>query len=254
MTTKDWSGPVKQGRFPRWLFATLAAIGLLGASCDTIATDRVLAEVLETKGEVSIESGQGGRNLTRETRLQAGDTVKTGADSAAMISLLPGMVVQLNPGTLVKIDKLRFARSGNATAFSMRLRQARIELLRGSLFVIMPISFAPAHVEIGTPAGPITATETNLLYASQEEGRVRVVAARGGLSFRATAGPTAPNLAAGYYIDIGDEKTGQAVSNPRRIDAEENVAQKSREALEVEHRAIELMARRRNQPPPGTKL
>jgi hypothetical protein len=185
---------------------------------------------------------------TPKMTIGAGREIETGPDSTALIALLPGMVVQMKSNTVIMIDKLRFVKSGNATAFAMRLRQARIELLRGSIQVVMPVTLARGELEVLTPAGLLTAPETNIFYVGLNDVTVRAVATRGGLIFRDKTG-VAVGLSPGYYIEW--RSTGDALSEQRRLEDESVASEQAREGFETERRLNQLIPEMRNNRPPG---
>jgi len=233
-------------RLSRLAAASLLAMATSG--CDEISTTRVLAQVMESKGDVYLCEGPSRIPLATNSALSAGKEVETGPDATALIALLPGMVVQMDGNTLIKIDKLRFVKNGNATAFSMRLRQARIELKRGSVQAVMPVTFVRGEMEIVTPAGVLTAPETSISYVSCREDAVRAVATRGGINFRSTAGATM-TLPPGNYIEWPIQP-GKSALEPARLEDDPGASEQAKEGLEAERHVVELMPERWQMRPP----
>lgn len=233
----------------RFRFGSLVALaGLITlAGCDYAPRRTALAQVLDVAGEVflvgdSAATASTRRPLTRDNIIRPGQSVETSQNGTAVISLLPGMALQLNPDTTLAIDELLVAKSGTATMLAMRVRQARVRLIRGSLYATTPFTAKQTELRVETPVGTLVAPALTCFYVSTTPDTVRATIADGQLSFRGKAGGAARTLNEWYYQEwsIG---TGATTSEPRLVETDPEAFQQWTEARDAESRALNLTSR-----------
>ena len=232
---------------PSVVFALLAWI-LSG--CDYIAPKRVLAQVLQTSGEVfavadSAQVASARTSLTINSTIGPGQIVETASGATAMVSLLPGMVLLLNPETVLRIDDLLLITSRYSTTYYIRSREAHIRLLRGSIYATTPGTIESAELQVATPAGALIAPRAACFYVRAGADTVRVVTSKGQLTFRSNSGGAAQTLDQGYYGNWSPV-TGAALSESRAVEGDEEALQQSKEARDLERRVLDLMEKRQN--------
>jgi FecR protein len=231
---------------PPVVFALLACI-LSG--CDYIPPKRVLAQVLQTSGEAfavadSAHVPSTRTSLTLNSTIRPGQIVETAPGATAMISLLPGMVLLLNPETVLRIDDLLLITSRYSTTYYIRSREAHVRLLRGSIYATTPGTVESAELQIATPAGALIAPRTACFYIRAGADTVRVTTSKGQLTFQSNSGGAAQTLDQGYYGNWSPV-TG-ALSEPRAVEADEEAFQQSKEARDLERRVLDLIEKRQN--------
>jgi hypothetical protein len=220
----------------------LPLIFLVG--CDRVATNRVLAQVLEiTGGAFVIDSSQSGSTripMRTAMLISPGQTIETGENATAMISLLPGMVMQVNSKTIVEIDKLILTRAGREMSFLMDSRQAHVQVIAGSLCAATAETYIPTELSAVTPAGEVIATQKASFFLSTTTEAVRVTSAEGRLTLRRKSGNTA-TVNTGYFCDWarGDEAT---TSETRPVGSDARASQESQAALILQDKMPNLMA------------
>lgn len=173
--------------------------------------------------------------------IATGDTIETGDNATALISLLPGMVMQMNSKTAVGIDELILTRSGREMSFLMDARGARINLMAGSFCASIAETYVPTELKADTPAGLITATQKASFFLGATTEIVRVTSVDGTLTLRSQRGDES-RLNPGYFCDW----TPAAESPPSEMPAigsDAGASQQSQAASTLEGKLPDLMAK-----------
>jgi hypothetical protein len=219
-----------------WLFS-LSPIFVLG--CDRVATDRVLARVLETNGKAVVIAESSSQPQRTRTPLRVGmlispgETIETAENASATISLLPGMVLQVNPNTTTAIDKLTLVKDGRTMSFLTESRKANIQLTRGSFSVVTAETYVPTELQVVTSAGVVIALQKTSLYVRATTEAVRLTNSEGTVSFQPRTGSAPGTLDAGYFQDWS-VASGAPVSEPRRAETDPDGSQESKQTRELE--------------------
>src|ERR1044071_10213339 len=105
---------------------------LLANGCSKGITRETSATVFFVRGTVLF--GNAERNhfqpLTPESKIHAGDTVRTSEGTSINLALIPGAFIQVLGNSEIKIEDLRVTKDGNETADGILDRRAAIRLDR----------------------------------------------------------------------------------------------------------------------------
>jgi ferric-dicitrate binding protein FerR (iron transport regulator) len=238
-------------KFAGWIFLFCFCSG-----CDYTRSVPVLAQVQESTGDAFVVAASG-QTLSRTLlhagmTIPAGQTVETTSGALATISLMPGMTLRVNPNSSIAIERLLLLKSGLKLDFPMKSRQARIELMRGSLYATTPPIITHVELELATPVGTLTAPALTTFYVNLDAEMMRAAVSRGQLTFRSKAGGAPQVVPEGQFVNW-NTATGATSAEPRPVETDETVSGWSKEALDFERRASELTAKAGNQqrPPEG---
>jgi hypothetical protein len=235
----------KKMRLRGSLTLLMAALPCLLWGCDRVSTDRVLARVLETNGEAVVvaESSQPQRTrrpLRAGMLISPGETIETGENASATISLLPGMVLRVNSNAMIGIDKLILVKGGRADSFLMESREAQIQLTRGSLSTVTVETYVPTELHVATSAGVVIALQKTSLYLRATTETVRLTNSEGTVSFRARTGSEPAALDAGYFEDWV-AASGAPLAEPRPTETDPEAFQQTKETQELEDKMPGLL-------------
>ena len=150
------------------------------------------------------------------------------------------MVLQLNSNAVLAIDKLLLVKGGQSTSFLTDSREARIQLIRGSLYSITAETFVPTDLLITTPAGEVTTSQKSSVYVRAAPEGVRLLNYQGQVNFRARARSSADTLPAGKFADWASN-TGALISEFRAVDGDSDAFERSKEAVAVESKVMNLL-------------
>jgi len=219
------------------------------SGCDYIAQTRVLAQVLQTSGESFVANseqvGAARTPLRLNSTIRPGQVVETTSGATAMVSLLPGMVLLLNPETVIKVDDLRLITDRRAAFYYIQSRQAIVRLIRGSASVTTPPTVESAELRIITPAGALVAPRATCFYIRVGSDAVHVTAAKGQFTFQSKSGGAAQKLDQGYY-EHWSSATGATTSAPQAAEGNGDASRQLKQALELEHSVSDLLSQRGN--------
>jgi hypothetical protein len=170
-----------------------------------------------------------------------GQTIETGEEANATLSLVPGMILQVNANAAVGIDKLILAKGGRATAFLMESRQARIELVRGSLHAVTMETYVPTELQIVTPLGEIIAAQKSAFYVRATADTLRITNLDGQLSLRRKASEI-DTLESGH---VGEwvAANGTITSQFRTVQADAGGSQETEATRHIADKMPDLVAR-----------
>jgi hypothetical protein len=153
----------------------LSAVGLQAANID--------AKVFSVSGTVEF-AGPGSSSyspLKKDQTLAIGSTVRTGDDGVAVIVTTPGSAIQVGNSSVVKINKLAFAKSGS----DVTQRTAQLQLTSGVVSALIdPSTPKVTNFQVQTPEGAAAARGTyyavlvyeGKTYVGVKEGKVGVKA------------------------------------------------------------------------------
>ena len=226
----------KLSRRSRWRLFLISLALLTGCNDDLPVS--VLAEVRKSYGDAFLVR-QIGKDVSR-TALQEGMTigpgqaVETSPGAMAVISLLPGITVQLNPDSSFGIDALAVIKSGHLVDYPMKSRQAKITLRRGSIYANTPPLITHVVLGISTPAGLLTAPTLSTVYVGSDGVSVEAAVAQGQLTVRSKTGATATILPKGQFLVLA---AGGTARSPQPASANESVSERLRAANEFGQRA-----------------
>ena len=120
--------------------------------------------------------------LKKGDSLAIGSTVRTGDDGIAVLVTTPGSAIQIGNGSVVKLNKLAFAKSGG----DVTQRQATLQLTQGVVSALIdPSTPKITDFQVQTPEGAAAARGTfyavlvyhGKTYVGVKEGKVAVKAA-----------------------------------------------------------------------------
>lgn len=223
----------------------IAAVLLV--SCDQ-PPQPILTQVLAADGDLFlVESGRR-EALGPGDVVDAGQSIETGADATALLSLAPGMALQLNPSTSVTIERALVVKNGNAMTKAMRLREASLRLLTGSICVSTPQSFTPAELRVLTAAGALESTEWSNFFVAADADQVRVTVALGSVTFQPASGGASETLMQNYY-GAWRIRAATALIPARLAVVDEIASSQLQAAVQAQSWGTELMQRLRNSRP-----
>ncbi len=157
-----------------WRGAIILVILYFTTSCDQPAPRRVLAQVLESTTGAFLDT-----KMNPDSSFEVGQTIVTTETGTAIISLVPGLMVQLNPNTKVVLDELLLTKSNQITFFVMESRSARVRLLRGSVCAWVAPTITQTELHIELPVGDLVASQTTSFYVGVGRETVRVTTWKG---------------------------------------------------------------------------
>jgi hypothetical protein len=162
--------------FSLFLILLLSAFGLHAAT--------VNAQVFSVSGTVEFAAPNSSSYapLKKGDTLAIGSTVRTGDDGIAVLVTTPGSAIQVGNSSVVKLNKLAFAKSGG----DVTQRQAVLQLTSGVVSALIdPSTPKITDFQVQTPEGAAAARGTfyavlvyhGKTYVGVKEGKVAVKAA-----------------------------------------------------------------------------
>ena len=159
----------------------LLGLVLTGAS---LRAATVNAQVFSVSGtcEVAAPNSSSFTPLKKGDTLAIGSTVRTGDDGIAVLVTTPGSAIQVGNSSVVKLNKLAFAKSGG----DVTQRQAVLQLTNGVVSALIdPSTPKITDFQVQTPEGAAAARGTfyavlvyhGKTYVGVKEGKVAVKAA-----------------------------------------------------------------------------
>lgn len=103
--------------------------------CSEGTSRQVEATILSASGGCILRRGGVETPLTVDVHPRAGDLLETSAQGHVDAALLPNVLIELAPSTVLQIEALSLAKDGNDTIEPMRARVAHARLIRGSAAV-----------------------------------------------------------------------------------------------------------------------
>jgi hypothetical protein len=144
----------------------------------------VSAQVFSVSGtvEYAAPNSSSYAPLKKDATLEIGSTVRTGDDGIAVLVTTPGSAIQIGNSSVVKLNKLAFAKSGG----DVTQRQAVLQLTTGVVSALIdPSTPKITDFQVQTPEGAAAARGTfyavlvyhGKTYVGVKEGKVAVKAA-----------------------------------------------------------------------------
>ena len=166
------------------LRATLCLLALLLLSGGDLRAAAINAKVFSVSGTVEFAppASSSYAPLKKDAILAIGSTIRTGDDGVAVIVTTPGSAVQIGNNSIVKINKLAFAKTGG----DVTQRQATLQLKDGVISALIdPSTPKITDFQVQTPEGAAAARGTfyavlvyhGKTYVGVKEGKVAVRAA-----------------------------------------------------------------------------
>ncbi len=216
-------------------------VAAVQSSCWEGTTRDVQAVFLSLDGPVNLRSRGQLIPIRLDSRPGRGDIIETPDGSQASLSLLPNVLVQVDPSTSLEIVRLSLVKDGNETGNSLRGRFADIKLRNGRIFVSHNWGEATARFSAITSEGMVV-TPSNALFVVQSEPRkTRVTCASGWVEFLPAGAATAIRIPPGF---VGEwPSPGPNIS---AAEADPRSQEELQRAIEIEERLRNLMAQRRN--------
>jgi len=188
-------------RFVSFSSALALCFCLSANGCSTGITRATAATVFFVRGNVVF--GNAERNdfqaVTSESKIHAGDTVRTSDGASLNFALMPGAFVQLSGNSEIKIEDLSLTKDGNETAGGVLDRRASIRLNRGRIVSLFSHSDTSASEFNVTTGQVILRPDSDCLFSVWTDGATsRVTCGRGEVSAPADAQPPM-KIVAGYF-------------------------------------------------------
>ena len=160
---------------PYHLFTFLLAFLLLPSAFLSAAP--VTATAKTVSGKVEWSAGGGGKyeSLSSGQSLGMGSTIRTGSDGVAIVATVPGAAVRVGPGSVIVLNELDFAKSGE----KITNRKAVLDLKSGTVSALIEHN-APETTSfiIKTPQG-IAAARGTFFAVSVADGQAHVAVKEG---------------------------------------------------------------------------
>ena len=141
-----------------WLCAAL----LLLAGTPALAGE-VAGMVKTSRGEVSLERGGQRFPAPAGALVEIGDRLRTGADSAAGVTLRDGTLLSAGPKATIVIDKFAFDTTSQAGTISVGVRRGTLSVVSGRI-----AKQTPESVDFHTPTSVLGVRGTE--FAVEVEG------------------------------------------------------------------------------------
>jgi hypothetical protein len=164
------------------IYSIVLCVLLLGG--ETLRAATIDAHVFSVSGTVEYAAPDSSSYvpLKKGQSLAIGSTVRTGDDGIAVLVTTPGSAIQVGNSSIVKLNKLAFAKSGG----DVTQRQAVLQLTSGVVSALIdPSTPKITDFQVQTPEGAAAARGTfyavlvyeGKTYVGVKEGKVAVKAA-----------------------------------------------------------------------------
>jgi hypothetical protein len=155
------------------------------AGCAFEVTRNVPALLLAIDGAVSTSPPT--EALVENTHLQAPSSIITAGNGRADLSLVPGVLIQLEADSELQLMRLQLTKNGNRIGEAMR-RDVLISLRRGALHGVVQFETELSPVRISTRDGMVVVLAPALFRVETRDAKTRVTCARGSLRFEPNSG------------------------------------------------------------------
>lgn len=236
---------IRQLLLLRLSVCTAIALGVIGCSKGT--SRDVEATVLSATGNCILRRGQVEMPLNVDVHPRPGDLLETGADGQIDAALLPNVLVELAPSTVLEIAVLSLAKDGNDTIEPMRARIAHVRLIRGSLALSqrrVDVAAEPS-LRIETAHGTATSEYDCLFQIATDSSGTRVACEEGYVYLASATG--------GERVQVEPAFTGEVASDRRDVALRsgDTVASPAFAELgSIESRLTQLLTAEQQAPPP----
>ncbi len=168
-----------------YIYATICGFALLLLTGANVHADTIKAQVFSVSGSVQAAAPNTASYapIKKGDLLAIGSTIRTGDDGVAVIVTTPGSAVQIGNNSVVKLNKLAFAKTGG----DITQRQAVLQLQSGVVSALIDPATPKSPTSKSKPpkAPPPPAARSTVLvyhgktYVGVKEGKVAVRAAGG---------------------------------------------------------------------------
>ena len=166
------------------LRAMIGALVLLLLGSAGLSAATINAQVYSVSGSVQSAAPNSSNytNLKKGDTLAIGSTIRTGDDGVAILVTTPGSAIQVGNNSILKLNKLAFAKTGG----DITQRQAVLQLTSGVVSALIdPATPKITDFQVQTPEGAAAARGTfyavlvyhGKTYVGVKEGKVAVRAA-----------------------------------------------------------------------------
>jgi hypothetical protein len=179
---------------------------LLG--CGPPADQPVLGTIFQLEGTVIIgdtTQSPTKRPTGRGDTVAAGDEIRVGRKSSAVLCLTPGIYLRCFEETHLRIEALTVSKDGDETANAMNGRRAAVRFEEGRIDFSLPAA-GPSQtiLRIDSPNGALSAKAGSLFSITVKDESMRIVCARGEVS-SIEADSAATTVGAGYFWETQRE-------------------------------------------------
>jgi len=122
-----------------------------------------IGQVKVAKGQVTIERGGQSLPATVGTRVQDGDTVKTGADGTVGITMSDDSLLSAGPGSVLTLDRFAFEPATQRGRFDASLSKGTLAVTSGRI-----AKQAPDAMTVRTPAAVLGVRGTAFVVSADE--------------------------------------------------------------------------------------
>jgi hypothetical protein len=139
----------------------LAALLVLAGAAGPAAAD--IGQIKTSKGAVSVE--RQGQALPGQVglRLEAADTLKTGADGAVGITMRDNSLLSAGPNSTLRLEQFEFDATTNLGRFDAQLQRGTLAVVSGRI-----ARQSPASMVVRTPSAQLGVRGTDFVVAVDE--------------------------------------------------------------------------------------
>ena len=144
-----------------WPCRPLAALAAL--ACVAVPASAEIGQIKTSKGEVSVQ--RQGQSLpgTVGLRLEAADTLRTGADGSVGITMRDNSLLSAGPNSVVSLERFEFDPTTSQGRFETQLQRGTLAVVSGRIARQSP----PAMV-VRTPAAQLGVRGTDFVVSAGE--------------------------------------------------------------------------------------
>jgi hypothetical protein len=212
---------------------------LFANGCSKGISRSTVATVLFVRGAVVFGDAKRNdfRQITPNSKIHAGDTVRTAEGASINLALIPGAFVQLSGNSEIKIEDLRLTKDGNDTAERLLDRRAWVRLNRGRIVCLFSQGDKTPS-EFGVTTDQVTVRpDYDCLFSVWTDGTTsRATSARGEVSGSADA-QRSLKIAGGYF-----SRWPTASKEPIAASANASAQMDIKTALDVEPELLDQAA------------
>lgn len=199
----------------RALAAGVIAVTLSG--CEKFDGREVMATVLSVRGNAV---AGGGKQINKRSRpitvglsIPVGNQIQTSRDTIIALSLIPGILIEVEGETDVGIERLRVAKHGDAMVDAMRSRFAVVRLKNGVIRASLPeVGSRQCEFEVQTKQGTVSARRGAIFSLRANAEILRVICIHGETSWRDGGDGPANQIPGGYFRDYTSGRTGNLLA------------------------------------------
>ena len=146
---------ISQRLVPRWLL--LAALSVAVAATATAAD---IGQVKVAKGQVAVEREGRSFPATPGTRVQTSDTIRTGADGSAGITMEDDSLLSIGPNSVLLLDRYAFDATTRQGQFDASLQKGSLAVISGRI-----AKQSPDAMKVRTPTSVLGVRGTEFVVS-----------------------------------------------------------------------------------------